>query len=262
MRVTYIDKVPSFRGTNGYVCTNEEIPVHERLLSGRTFSNPATICSGGDVPLLLLLNRSEKVTAVDHSYVSISWALHKFAMIEDLGARRFYDLVRGPFKDFNKESERVRKRENSTLPQEVRATSPIADYTFQMDLSPIYKDVSFDYFDGAVSKLDRLTIMHGDIRDLEGDHDFLYTSNAHEHQCRFEEPRFGDYNYNIINNNRLQKLEAFYSKLAPGGLLLFTSYAMCNFETLNLTSIAIDRGHKMSWGYHLYQKPSLQFVAA
>ena len=183
---------PKFNPT-GYTITNEEPDVHRDLLKGHRFARGAGISSGGEIPLGVLLPRCQELVAVDHSYTSIAICFFKAALLNHLGGRGMLDLLLNkPYKEFAELSHKLIPE----MPEVLRSKFEISEGYSGAKLrlgSGHFRELRREWhyytpleLDRACSRLEKTTLVHGDLADLTefGKFNCLYLSNAFEHTGR------------------------------------------------------------------------------
>lgn len=204
MRFTYEDKMPNTNVGEGYNYPNENYGVLCELADKAKFKKAASIASGGEVPLFVVLPRANSVMAIDHSYNSSRWVCVKALLLEHNTTQQIRKLL----KDIAGNAavgEKLFLELGKELPPELHrlATKHNSYSSYYYEPKPVEKAswaYVFGYFDfrgwalymnsipdamldAARERLDNLTVIHGDLRKLEeyGKFDFLYASNAPEH---------------------------------------------------------------------------------
>ena len=182
-RPTYIDVHPSYDGRDTYVCTNEEAAAYRYLLGTRKFTQTGAIASTGDIIFSTLLPISERIYAVDHNTAAIAVAMIKAILLDKMGVRAFKGLI------LEKEYAAFDKAYREALPElpEPLKEKPIlvSSHAFG-ELRREWINYPDSVLNRARRKLDAVTFIHGDLRDLTqfGPMDLLYASNACEHTNR------------------------------------------------------------------------------
>lgn len=255
-------KLPSYREANpynsgtAYNFTNEEPELFARMLGNRTFKKAASICSGGEVAFGVILPRSEEVFAVDHAAGSIAVAMLKAALLQIVGIRELRKLLAtGTYADLQPHI----KEAFDTLPVDlqkfVKLNKPgpndplyYSAPVFQHDFTNFRREWTYlpakALFE-AVEKLDKVTCVHGDIRDLKdnGPFDLLYTSNASEHTGR---AGMGQ-----------TSLASFAELLEPGGILMCALGSGSHGTTTPIHKLKLVEkivGYRTSWVHMLFEK--------
>ena len=183
--------------TNGYVVTNEEPELVREMLSRlkRTFKLGGGICSGGEMAFLALMPFCDQTVLVDHGYNACASAYYKAALLSQLGAKRFRDLIaEGHEFELVIRGSKILERMKRELPAfSIRAfpkgmKDTTVCLTFQT-LDAMRKEWFYTpapVLRASRAKLHTLTIAHGDLSDLSefGKFDLLYLSNAFGHSGR------------------------------------------------------------------------------
>jgi hypothetical protein len=85
----FIEACPSGKEIHaGHTVTNESLVEHHTALGTRTFDRVLSICSGGEVPFLVLAGRCKELIAVDMSYTALAAAMLKWIACQALGPER------------------------------------------------------------------------------------------------------------------------------------------------------------------------------
>ena len=208
MRFKYIDAVPGHRG-GGFSVTNENMKALRHLVEMiPSRKRLGGICSGGEVPITVLLPAaSEEVVVVDQGLSAIGPALVKLFMLEQYGgAGMKVELSkRQPidYLDLFKE-----------LPRDIGALVLEATRYFHPGYAPIWQTFDDKVLDEAREKLELLTVVHGDLSEIHkfagGPFDALYTSNA--------------MGWSVIGNYRtMLSTKHLEPALTPDGFLFGTS---------------------------------------
>ena len=197
------DLSPNENFVSGHKVTNESPIVHLEVLRQirsemKYFGEKAgSICSGGEIPLLLL-SLGYRVRAFDISRMSCATALVKIALLRKLGVWRFLDQLLNKSVDSTIE---ILKEIAAELPPEVlkddlskgRYKELVGRYKFTDSWSSawitendirewqkVYKDYPLSRLEAAVEALGRgnLTICHANFKDVNEVFDVLYLSNS------------------------------------------------------------------------------------
>lgn len=177
----------------GYIMTNEEPELFKKMLGSRTFRRAASIASGGEIPLGILLPRCTELVAVDHSYTSLAVCFMKAALLDQLGGRGLLAmLIESRYPDYQTcctkliadLPEVLRNRLTPTDKYVTGATALNLNHFNEMRREwRFYTPVELDK---ARERLANTTFVHGDLTDLEkfGKFNGIYLSNALEHTGR------------------------------------------------------------------------------
>lgn len=239
----FLEHSDSFDAPLGYVVTNEEPYLFNRILTDTKVQRAACIASSGEVLLSVILHRAQEIVAVDHAYSSLTVAYAKLLLLQRVPIKTIIELLRTENYD--------------ALQAHLQAV---------WDKVPKgkYKGCLFDnggwrqirgtwcapYFQPPrVTKADveKVTFVHGDLRDLKANHntfDMLYASNAMEH---------------IGRNNTCPKLSDLSNLLNPGGLLLFTATLASHTGADRLKAASLElveqiRGYRTQWKHIVARK--------
>lgn len=252
----------SYEVPTAYTCTNEEPDLMRRLLTlgKRPIRRAAAIASSGEMVLFTLLPRVQKeVIAVDHSYGSLTAFYVKVLLLESLGPKALRNLIAfGTIADFLKAIETVEAKLPPALlkrAQTMRGGGSPTGYTgiySAYEFTNIRREwfyASARALAASAKKLDRLTLVHGDLTDLtpRGPFDLLYLSNAHEHAGRQGKK---------LTQATLDPL------LTPNGRVLSANGIFYgknrDWAWKQLHEL---RGYRSSWTYNMYQRAGEKVVA-
>jgi hypothetical protein len=244
-----IEETHPYDPESGYHCPNEAIKVFMRFLARGKYRprKVLSICSGGEVPLLCFLPIAVEVIAIDHSKRSLETAYAKIHLISQLGVEGWYDLLKKPW---NKVEETWRGAVNE-VPASMRAKyhgsqwSLLSSYTWS-ELQRFWAKMPRGYLRVALKRLDRITFIHGDLRDAapRGPFDMIYLSNALEHSPRDK-------------TNTVYTLSHFTSQIEPllaeGGRILLTGTASGPPSWQNDLRRLTPLEEIGWWNYHVYE---------
>lgn len=179
---------------DGYVFPNESMLALKQHVAGRKLRKAGGICSGGEVPLTVLLpNYTGPVVAVDHSLHSLYAAMTKALMLEKLTTQELHKLL-GLNQD--QELEAAWKQfQNDLLAELPKALRPafqkvanpyVSLNSFQRYWMP--PNLSVEELNTARERLENLTFVYGDLTALTkfGKFQVVYLSNAMEHTPKFD----------------------------------------------------------------------------
>lgn len=181
-RPIFQDVHPAYHGSDSYRCTNEELSGHLALIGEKTFKRSGGIISSGDVLLGVLLPRSEEFIGADHNTVGIGAAYCKMVMLDQLGPQQFHSLmVNGTYPTFLAAAQNALTEMPGQLRDKLAPVGrhPFHDYDYNA-MQTEWKAVPQDAIILAHQRLDKVTLLHGDLEDLRshGQFDCLYVSNA------------------------------------------------------------------------------------
>jgi len=253
---------------SGYACTNEEPELFRELLKGKVFKRAATICSGGEIPLFILLPRTtQELVAVDHSKRSLLATYIKVLILDMYGAKEGKEILTTLT---NPESITKAEKVSKSIPDYLLSGL----YTNQHPISVITNDrvnITREWklareqdLKASIKKFHLLKLIQGDITDLLKDHnpfELFYFSNAFEHL-----DRGGKY----LNPRKVEQL------VIPGGYILTCAGSSRGLEegtwcssggkkiALGWNTLNILKGRRSSWSnfglhqtnYTLHQIPS------
>ncbi len=252
--------LPTFKSlhtysASGYACTNEEPEMFRELLYGKAFRRVLSICSGGEIPLLILLPRTTReIVAVDHSKRSLMVTYLKALILNHYGPKETIDILTTMRNETS--CAKVRKVVDS-LPKELVTPSTYRTPTTELtddshNLAREWKLAREQDLRASIKKLHLLKLVQGDLTDVRADHEpfeLLYFSNAFEHTDR---------------NGRSPDPRKIEQLVVPGGLIL-TAYGgediekagWCQFPKpipLGWEKLKSIKGKRASWSaYGLYQ---------
>lgn len=261
MSLQFEDIHPAF-DVPGYQTTNEEPLVHHELLKGYRIRKAAAICSGGEIPIFVLLPRCQEVIAIDHSYRSLACTYAKATLLSKLGPDKMKELFTGSPYDASIKAitEHVRPEDAPEPLRKFLEPKEISKYPKPNPLHALHLTFNLAAFTDirremhyapiglmrrGANHIDRLRLIHGDIKDLAkyGPFDLFYASNAREHWGR----------------DRLNPtMKEFRTFVKPNGLLLDTCYASAAKRVIAKDSgwklLKSTTGYRTSWSHNLYQK--------
>ena len=181
LRPKFIDVHPAYN-SSGYIVTNEEPETLRGFIAGKKLKRSGGIASGGEILLSVLLPQSSEVVVVDHAYNAVTMCYIKSVLLASLGPQGFLSLLtEKSLSEFQLAMKAV------VLPPELagKATILINDYNFG-EFKREWKLIPAEVLDAAHKKLDKVTLIHGDLADLQsyGEFNCIYASNAFEHTGR------------------------------------------------------------------------------
>jgi len=249
-RPVFEDKNP-YNGMNYYIITNEEPELFARMLGKRRFKRSAGIASGGEVPIQVLLPRSDEVLAIDHAYPPLAHSYMKTLMIESLGINKFQKLLLETSGKYYPELVKLGQELAAMLPEPLNKHMPPTSITSSFFTAMRREWLILRGLRKIDEKLDKLTLIHGDLTDLGqyGQVDCLYISNALQHTNR---------------TMKSPKLTDFAPLVADGGILMGTG----NDFTPKVLGTAWKplhsiMGTRTSWQHVIIEKlPQVPAVAA
>lgn len=250
MRFKFVQnaKAPASFYKDGYAFPNESMTVLRQLVAGRKLRKAGGICSGGEVPLTVLLpNCTGPVVAVDHSLHSLYVAMTKALMLEKLTNQELYKLLEpNPDTKLNNVWKQFQNDLLAELPENLRsAFRRVADpcislASFQKYWMP--PNLSVAELDIARERLKNLTFVYGDLTALTkfGKFQVVYLSNAMEHTPKF-----------VKESLTLAKVQPALFKRKPR--VLFTAGAVGvkrHGWVLEHNRVSRDDGSYHSWQYY------------
>jgi len=232
--IPFQDEYPQFDGA-GHVVTNEEPELWRSLLKGKKPKKVGSIASGGEIPLLCFLPKGSEVVAIDHAYRPILACYIKALMLQKLGADKTKALLEdGDRKAMTELVQDLAKELPDSLTSIYKKVS--TSYGYSSASAAIGTDLTSyrstwhyatrNTLNAALRNLDKLTLVHGDLRDLAkyGPFDVVYISNAYEH----------------TNRDRQRPSSAVFPDLVkPGGWILASRYSY----NQNMLSAALPPSH-------------------
>jgi hypothetical protein len=168
----------------GYTLTNEEPYLHRKLIRGLKFKKIAGIASGGEIPLTVLLPKAtDGVIAIDHGYNALATTYMKALLIKELGPAVFSKHLEEANYD---ELVAMARKLRDQLPDRLKVYCSSFDRNYISSIRREWHGTSSSTLEATHRKLEKLTLLHGDLTDLReyGPFDLLYTSNATEHSNR------------------------------------------------------------------------------
>lgn len=188
----YVDRHPQWtKDFDWYTATNESVHTHIvdiNALLGDGKDHIASICSGGDLPIMMIPFTKQSMQVVDHAKKSMVWAMLKVLLLNNLGAERCKALMTGPWAAFDRQAKPLL----SLLPSDIAACYYNAS-TKSFDkgwdgIQSVWKCLNVTDLALATHHLHKITFIHGDfVADLtppEGGFDALYISNMFRHTDR------------------------------------------------------------------------------
>lgn len=225
---------------DGYVFPNESMLALKQHVAGRKLKKAGGICSGGEVPLTVLLpNCTGPVVAVDHSLHSLYVAMTKALMLEKLTTQELHKLLGlNQHQELEAAWKQFQKDLLVELPETLRpAFQKVANPYVSLDSFQRYwmpPNLSVEELNTARERLENLTFVYGDLTALTkfGKFQVVYLSNAMEHT-----PKFGK------GNLTLDKVRPTLFKRKPR--VLFTTATAIN---LKRSGWALERGESKDCG--------------
>jgi hypothetical protein len=237
----FVDHHPQF-SASGYITTNEEPDLFNKILGDLKVQRALSIASGGEVLLSVVLPRAAEIVAIDHAYKSLAACYTKMLLLQRVRPSILQPLLRDEqYDEFRQHLADLWEQ----LPETLRAKAKDA-FGRDYELQTLRKE-----WNTGASKLRKLrpttvrkvTLMHGDIKDVKqlyGTFDLFYASNAIEHTGRS-----GRTTYNH-----------FADLLNPGGLLLVTVAHYSPYVTPSgFELVKVLRGIYSQWNHAVLRKP-------
>lgn len=271
VKVKFVEKRPYDAG-GGYTVPNESMQQLTKMLLGTATKRDraACICSGGEVPLQVMLpNINGEVIAIDHAYGSLFWAWLKIFLITNFSATeirdlvsvkaslsikegkyvytphalgiKFRDFVKEIFNEFPKELQShantyfcITNDDQHFITKEAVEAGQANGY-----IAAYWNKITDEMVSVVRERIDNLTLVHGDLRDLAsyGTFDAVYISNAMEHAAHNGQ------------NPRLGEIMPF---VAPQGIVLFTGSAYIVPDGATIEAHAKDGQDHMTGGWTYY----------
>lgn len=238
----FIELNPEVVSGSWFPCTNEEPELHrhhlEEVRKGRRlFQRAASICSGGEIPIFVLLLKCKEVFAIDNSYVGLTAAYTKALLIKEVEPETFLDLM---------------SKDNSWPKLEVhlKEIKPKLPKPFQKMLFQVFtkwgnhslrremQRFSVEDIKKIKRRLNRLTFVHGYFTDAGqfGPFDVFYLSNALEYRTDKEK------------NKKLRDLLDLRKMGKEKSPILFTGPDTPQFSL----KIKETPGKRTTWRHQLY----------
>ena len=216
MRIRYRDDDILTDGGHGYSATNEAPEALTKLIDkidpAFKVENVGSICSGGEIPILVLAPRYPNVIAVDNSRGSLMWAILKAQMLRNLDPADVQKIFSAPLDLTNADLQKIARRL-------VRRGLALSGYQgpSTRNITDIWSKVMPAELTVAAQSLGNIQFVHGDMAltwekeaALVGGLDLIYTSNA----MTFGAP---------ANKGAFWPVKKFADILKPGGYVLSTS---------------------------------------
>lgn len=244
-----------------YQFTNESLVYTRELVEKAQPKKVSGICSGGDLLFGVFAPVADTCVMIDHSMQSIKAAMIKGLLIENLTGqelKRLLDDAKVKNTDYYGATPACLLQDAIQaavvdLPKEVKRPNALYGDGIPFAASRwgnVWSSVTAKDIDATRERLDQITIVHGDLRDLTdfGTFDLLYLSNALEHTS-FDGGKPG---------------AAFTEKvLNPGGHVLLTGAGATSlgqtFSVLNSGKVIGKHAphhveELLTWQYNLLQK--------
>lgn len=247
----YTDHRPTYNNTEHYEMTNEQIPRLQELTAEVNPSICGAIASGGEIPLMVMLLQPniKQCVAIDQAYQSLQWAHLKAAVIHLLTPDEAHKLLT---KENNSSLYPLPSNFPTDLITQLRAITP------QKLHPPQHRSAGYDLWSqyttvtdiGKIkANLDKLHLVHGDIRDLpefsDAKYDIIYLSNATEKTNHSTKLTLSDFNHAIRK----------FGHILTTGEDQDTEKKWVSQKTLGILN-----GHpNSSWSYHLLQYQGMEF---
>lgn len=238
----------------GFLVTNEEHDLFKRFVGDLTFDNIASICSGGEMPMFLLLPRTNtQLIAVDHSYRALAATIIKLNLLVELGPEECRDLFVPPGQNssynnsvaINKAAKPFVEKLPQVLQKELAGADAngwrLFDSSNCIALRKEWFYADLKDLELTLKNLSKLRLVHGDFRDIssKGPFDLVYLSNAFEHQTR--------------ENKLLATFkDEIYDMVKPGGYILAAVGGVPGIPGFKLVKSAY--GARSTWNHFFYQK--------
>lgn len=236
-----------------FLCTNEEPQLYRELLEERKFCRVASIASGGEIPLLVLLPRSVSVFMVDHTYEALASCWAKMGLLSLYGPAGMLRLLAN-------ETDVVNAIKSIECPDLIRpflgnfchgATDWGGNSTLG-DARRFWEEVGEETLGLVARNLDKVVLVHGDFRDLLkfGQFDLFYGSNICEHTSRIHS-RVLDTGCHY--QEQIPDLQDQMCLVGAQGLLMNSRVTASLPRGLKEVGCRIG---KLGWTYTLHQKES------
>lgn len=264
------------KGMPSHLVTNECPETFRLMLGPRTrLGKAASICSGGEIPLLVLLPRCDAVYAIDHFLQPLAVTFLKVAILANmgpLGAKKFFE--KDDFPAFRQVLLDHVKYLPDALAKCLKITSQVppkspvpkpGTYQPRPDIYCSHDTINETTFKAircewhyaslgamksAVGRLDRLHLLHGDFTDVAkyGPFDIIYTSNALSHfrQLPPPVPKPPWYQLPVMT-----VAKDFAPLVRAGGLMIDTN---TEFKGPEFTLLRKSIGYRGSWIQYMYRR--------
>lgn len=250
------EDIGKYDGGMRYACPNEDTSTWREFLKGKRFDRAGGICSGGEVGLWAMLPSVQKeLLLIDHSYKPLAYAMVKFMLIRKLGFTHAHKVLSG-LRGWRDLDAHLGKEWWNKLPEKLRLPeffTPNKSNFYDNPISKIRYHWQTELKGGRfpTSKLPLVRFLHGDFRDLDGQFDLFYASNALDG---------GNGNrYDVKSSALVGRVNEL---VKPGGFVLATSLAIPSkrryeryydyyaYKPDNWTEVERKGG---SWNHVLYQ---------
>ena len=246
----------AFHSDSGYNCTNECLLTHREMIKDLSIERSAGIASGGEVlfGVLLPFTRGE-VIGVDHSYKAILLTHLKAILLNTHGAQGVIDTFSKPFRkaidNLLKLSDQLPDSLRPIAQKDLTTRSAVYENSYTPALSigdmryivSSWKSLPEEIWKKGADRLQDLTLLHGDLTDIPGEVDLLYTSNALT--------GFND------RNGKVLEVPAIKSLVKVGSHMLATSIGRCMKEDwIKVSEKKATSPHRMTWTHQLLRKAS------
>lgn len=236
LRPSFIDLHPT-HDVGGYLVTNEAPEIHMELIKDLPLGRVASIASGGEIPLLVLLPKAD-VVAVDHSYRALAICYLKACVLDILGPTDTKELFT---KKTYGECQSVFDKILPELPDVLRAKAPVMEHYNYAATKIEWALASISQLEQTCRRLNCLSLVHGDLTDIAsmGPFDAFYASNALEHSGRQEKgtPTF----------------ESFKALIKEHGYLLLAGNPHHKGAGFKAFKEVAQKGGRTAWIHRLYQ---------
>lgn len=249
----FIDLQPTYKSTTSFDVVNEEPEIVREMLGKQTFPKIGSICSAGEMLLLVLAGRAtEKIIAIDHSYNSMAVAYAKALFIQKLGPKKAFDTIQNtPYAEYVK----LFKELEAELPVPLQYTTRHKGGIYgSTDAGTVLTSYNASKYRGewhysgyhglyrGWKNFDKLTFVHGDLYDTAqyGPFDLFYVSNAQEHSGR----------------NGTPNLKTLVELVRIGGLLLIAGNngVLPKPPEPNFKIAQKFTGYRTAWTYFLLER--------
>jgi hypothetical protein len=255
----FVDKHPTY-SASGFTVTNEEPELHRALLRGRRFNSTACIASGGEIMFFILINRSKELTAVDHSYRALAACWLKALCLDQFGPRetkRLFSEI--TYKEFVAKAEKLadgfpdalKKHFNLWPGALTQVTINVSEFE-SMRREWFYADERV--LAKSCRNMGRVTLMHGDLRDLDKEYDLLYVSNAMEHSGRDRKYPRADDLAKFVRPKGFMLVTGGYMQTPAEPSKAGLGYPIKSEKPKEWTVAKTVKGFRTTWSHHLLVK--------
>ena len=251
LRPKFIDAHSQYDAGSGYTSTNEApesfVALLDKHCPDQMFKRGGGIASGGEITFFVLLPRCEEIVVVDHSYSSLHAFYLKALWLADRGVKGFRQILNGEL-DWQQTVDQTMLEVLKVIPAPRYPNTYLNQVSTRGPWATEWNRVSDETLEVALSRLDKLTLVHGDLTDLPqfGKLDLCYVSNAMEHRSRLQRgPRLPDFEPLMVEDGVLLYTGESYDKEWVGN-----NYVDRVYSNWGAVEGAIQ-GPRTSWNHQL-----------